>query len=280
MAKAKKDMTPAQKAAARVPDPVEVEDLADDPALRVKPTPKERGKRFLVLLLGIAALLLISMFSWLMNFTHETDAAKAALESTPQVQVVDESGWIAFGDESAKRGCILYPGAKIAAEAYAPLAHELAEEGVFCVIPKVPFHFALLDIGAAAGIMEAYPGVGSWYVGGHSLGGVAACQWVAANPDAAEGIVLLASYPDDDLRATDLRVLSIRGSNDQVMNAEAYEAAKGMMPADAAEVVIEGGNHAQFGDYGEQAGDGAPGITGQEQRDQTVDAIVNWMDAA
>ena len=278
MAKAKKDMTPAQKAAARVPEP------AAQPAAAkhapAKPDPHERRKRFGLLVGGLALLLVVALFSWLMNYSHETDAAKAAMEPTAQMQVDDESGWIAFGDATASRGYILYPGAKVAAQAYAPLARELAESGTFCVIAKMPFNLAVLDAGAAAGIMEAFPQVGAWYIGGHSLGGAVACQWAASNPEAEEGIILLASYSPDDLSSTGLRVLSVYGSNDGVMNAQAYEDALALMPDDFTEVVIEGGNHAQFGEYGSQGGDGEATIPAQEQRDQTVEAITEWMAAA
>ena len=37
------------------------------------------------------------------------------------------------------------------------------------------------------------------------------------------------------------------------------------------------GNHAQFGSYGEQSGDGTATMSGSEQLKQTVDAIVNFV---
>ncbi len=39
-------------------------------------------------------------------------------------------------------------------------------------------------------------------------------------------------------------------------------------------VEIKGGNHAQFGSYGEQYGDGTAAIPAEEQRKITVDAIL------
>ena len=40
---------------------------------------------------------------------------------------------------------------------------------------------------------------------------------------------------------------------------------------------VEGGNHAQFGSYGEQSGDGTATMSGSEQLKQAVDAIVNFV---
>ena len=43
-------------------------------------------------------------------------------------------------------------------------------------------------------------------------------------------------------------------------------------------VEIEGGNHAQFGNYGPQKGDPPAAISAQEQQAQTVDAIEAFLD--
>ena len=58
---------------------------------------------------------------------------------------------------------------------------------------------------------------------------------------------------------------------------EKYEAAKALLPADSAEVVIRGGCHAYFGDYGAQDGDGEPTVTRGEQLAQTVSAIDTFL---
>ena len=92
-----------------------------------------------------------------------------------------------------------------------------------------------------------------------------------------DGLILLASYSTADLSGADLKALSIYGSEDGVMNRDAYEKNRGMLPPGAEEVVIQGGCHAFFGDYGEQEGDGTPTITQQEQQRQTVNEIVDFI---
>lgn len=278
MTRSKKKMTAAQKAAARVPDPAPVVD--DAPAPKPAHTPlsrEETRSRRLLLVVGLIVLVILGFTLYTCNYSHETEQARAALDATEQVFVENEADWIAFGNPSANTGYVLYPGGKVAAEAYAPIAHQLADKGVFCVIVKVPFNLAFFKTDAADAVLDAYPQVGTWYVGGHSLGGVAACQWAQGHADKIAGIILLASYPSVDLSGSGLRMLSIYGSNDQVMNRENYVESHTLRPGDFKEVVIEGGNHAQFGEYGTQDGDGEPTISAQEQRDAAVDAVLQWI---
>ena len=276
MAKAKK-MTAAQKAAARVTEAPEPAAMPAAPRGGAPMSRNERRNRFALLVGGLILLVILSFTLYTCNYSHETDEAREALVTTQQVAVDEQADWVAFGDASAQVGYVFYPGGKVAAEAYAPLMHQLAEKGMFCVIAKVPFNLAFFKTDAAAAVLEAYPQVKAWYVGGHSLGGVAACQWAADNPDRVAGLILLGSYTSVDLTATDLRVLSLYGSNDQVMNRENYAESQALLPVDVKEVVIEGGNHAQFGDYGAQEGDGEAAITAAEQQKQAVDAILKWV---
>jgi hypothetical protein len=43
-------------------------------------------------------------------------------------------------------------------------------------------------------------------------------------------------------------------------------------------VVIEGGNHAQFGNYGKQKGDPDATISREEQQDKAVEAIKEFLE--
>ena len=282
MAKSKKKMTAAEKAAARVPDIPDPAKEAEWAAKveRMKPTKKERRGRFALLIGGLLVLLVLSFMLYTCNYSHENDVARAALESTEQVVVDNQSEWIAFGDPTAEIGYAFYPGGKVAPEAYAPLMQELAKRGVFCAILKAPFNLAFFDTDAADGVLAAYPQIKTWYVGGHSLGGPVSCRWVVKDPSRVEGVILFATYSAVDLSDTGLRVLEVYGSNDTAMNHENYEEAQSLLPADLTEVVIQGGNHAQFGEYGEQNGDSPATIPADEQRKQAADAIVDWLNAA
>ena len=190
----------------------------------------------------------------------------------------EPDGMIVFEPEGATKGLIFYPGGKVEYTAYVPLMQACAEEGILCVLVEMPFNLAVLDVNAADGIQREYPEIEDWYIGGHSLGGSMAASYLADHTEDYEGLILLGSYSTADLSDTDLDVLSVFGSEDQVMNREKYDENKSNLPAVFTETVIEGGCHAYFGMYGAQEGDGTPTITNEEQIRITVENIVKVME--
>ena len=135
----------------------------------------------------------------------------------------ESDGTIVFEPEGATKGFIFYPGGKVEYTAYIPLMQACAEEGILCVLLKMPFNLAVLDVNAADGTQKEYPEIKDWYIGGHSLGGSMAASYLADHEKDYEGLVLLGSYSTADLYNTDLAVLSVFGSEDQVMNREKYD---------------------------------------------------------
>lgn len=180
---------------------------------------------------------------------------------------------IVFAPENAMAGLIFYPGGKVQYEAYAPLMEALAEEGILCVLLHMPANLAVLDMNAAEGITAEYPDIEKWYIGGHSLGGSMAASYAAKNTEELEGVLLLASYSTAALQNSGLEVVSIYGSNDGVLNLEKYDKYRENLPEDFKEEVIEGGNHAYFGKYGFQEGDGEATIANENQIETTVDIV-------
>lgn len=171
---------------------------------------------------------------------------------------------------------IFYPGAKVEAEAYIPLMYRLAEGGVDVFLIDMPCNVAVLGTDRADNILRGYD-YEHWYIGGHSLGGAVAAIYASKHPDDLEGLVLLAAYSTKDLRESGLRVLTVYGTEDGVLNRDKLRSDESLLPADAAAVVIEGGNHAQFGCYGPQKGDGTPLISAEEQWKQTADAVLEMI---
>jgi pimeloyl-ACP methyl ester carboxylesterase len=144
----------------------------------------------------------------------------------------------------------------------------------------MPFRLAVFDINAANGIQEQYPQVDRWYIGGHSLGGSMAATYLADHTGDFQGLVLLGAYSTAELSDTDLDVISIYGSEDQVMDRGKYEANKENLPPDFSQVIIKGGCHAYFGMYGPQEGDGIPKISNEEQILFTAEEIGNMINKA
>ena len=162
--------------------------------------------------------------------------------------------------------------------------YELASRGYVCLLPRMPDNLAFLRINAVdvfIGGYEAEVGTAkelAWYLAGHSLGGVAASLFLDETDDEYDGLILCASYPDVDLSKRDIRFLSIIGSEDKVVNREAYESARSYWPEHSEEYIIEGGIHSYFGCYGIQKGDGVPTVSNQEQIAETADIIANWIE--
>jgi hypothetical protein len=243
---------------------------------------KQNGKHqkralWIVVPVALLALLLSASLIYLESYYHADDDAIAAFSVERTVEERTLDGNMVFDPGNAKVGLIFYPGGKVEQEAYAPLMREISANGVLCVLCRMPFRLAVFDMHAADGVREAFPKIEQWYIGGHSLGGAVASIEAEAHPGVYAGMVLLASFSDKDLAKEALRVLSIYGSEDRVLNREAYEQAKSLLPDDVTETVIEGGCHAYFGMYGAQDGDGKPSITNEEQIRITAKAIIDWI---
>lgn len=235
------------------------------------------------LLIGVALLMVIAAgaFFWYVNdYYCATATAIEALQSDGVVTVTETDDAITFAPagEEPEEGIIFYPGGKVEAEAYAPLLRSLAEADLFVVIAKMPFHLAVFDADAAETIMAQETEVEDWYLAGHSLGGVMASGFAADQADEVAGLIFLASYPSGDLTAAPFPVLSVYGSEDEVLNRESYDEAQGKLPAAYTEIVLAGGNHGQFGAYGPQAGDGTATITAEQQQLLTVEAITTFVE--
>ena len=199
------------------------------------------------------------------------EAALLAMESDDQVLYsTNGDGWLIFTPQENEPnvGFIFYPGGNVDPRAYASLAHQIASVGHQVIIPPMPFDLAVFAPNRAAEVIMAYPGIDIWAVGGHSLGGAMAAAYAADHTDQVSGLILWASYPADtnDLSISDLRVLSVYGTLDGVASQDEIESSRARLPANTIWVAIEGGNHAQFGDYGEQTGDNPAELSATEQQ--------------
>lgn len=199
-------------------------------------------------------------------------AALEAFSGGSGVTVTKEDYGSFFDGPGSETALVFYPGAKVDSEAYSRLMMKTAAKGVDCYLLNVPFRMAIFDANAADKVISG--GKYSHYiVSGHSMGGVAASNYLTSNPGKADGLVLLASYSTTKVDDS-VSVLSVYGSNDKVLNREAYDNAKSNLPKNTREHVIKGGNHAGFADYGEQSGDGKAEISSEAQQNETADLII------
>jgi predicted peptidase len=232
-----------------------------------------KKKRIIVALFAIILLFLVGCGIYVSDYYHADETALEALASSDTVTVEQSGNIIVFAPQEPTEGLIFYPGGKVEAAAYAPLLHDLAEQNILCVLVKMPLRLAVLDVNAADGIPQQFPDIERWYIGGHSLGGSMAASFASKHTGEFDGLILLAAYSTADLSSAPVWALSIRGSEDGVLNLEKHDKYLSNLPADSAELVIQGGCHAGFGSYGAQSGDGTPTISAQEQMEITAQAI-------
>ncbi len=240
-----------------------------------------KNKKIYICLISISLLIALTVGGSVLYVSDYYRADVSAIESfavgEPVTKTMMDDGVIAYGASDAEYGFIFYPGGKVEYTAYEPLMRCLASEGVLCVLLEMPCNLAVLDMNAADGICEQYPEIDHWYIGGHSLGGTMAAYYAEASGGQLEGLVLLGSYSSKDLSDTSLRVLSVFGSEDDIMNDEKYEECKVNLPFLFTEIEMEGGCHAYFGMYGAQDGDGTPTLTAEEQIRKTAEYIIEFI---
>lgn len=235
----------------------------------------------LIFVLGLLLLAVLAFFAW--GLTPARPMPEV-FERVPGLeQVGADERWLTFVPDGGAPtvGLILYPGGRVDFRAYAPTAQAIADRGYFVALVRMPLSLAIFDPDAAADVIAANLQIERWAVGGHSLGGAMAARFAATHPSAVQGLVLWAAYPaaSDDLSQSGLRVVSISASRDGLTTPEKIDASRLLLPPETIWVVIEGGNHAQFGWYGEQSGDNPATISREEQQAQVIEASVALLES-
>jgi len=213
-------------------------------------------------------IILIILFLSGMNNYSATDEAIQYLKNTGNVKAVKIKEGYYFDGPGEEAAIVFFPGARIQYTAYAKLMYKFAQNGQDCFLISLPLNLAFFNAKAPEKIMLKYK-YDKWYISGHSLGGVVACAYATNNPEKIDGVISLASYPSKKL-PSDIEYYSIYGSEDRVLNLEKYEASKENWPNKYKEFIINGGNHSNFADYGEQKGDGEARISAEEQQNIVI----------
>lgn len=241
---------------------------------RTEPVEREPRPRWRVISVRVVAVLatlgLVAVLLYLRPHPA-SDSAIDAMAGTGSVTVNDSTTRIRLqpAGEAETTGVVFYPGALVDPRAYVPNLLPLAEAGFPVVILKLPLDLAILDPGGAQAVMDADPEVERWVVAGHSLGGVMAASVAGRDDDRIQGLLLWGSFPNSSIAdRTGLAVTSIYGSEDGLTTPADIDRTRDRLPPDTVFVEVVGGNHAFFGDYGEQSGDGVATITREEAQDQ------------
>ncbi|WP_158864162.1 alpha/beta hydrolase [Leifsonia sp. AG29] len=230
------------------------------PALR-------RAGRIAVAVLVVFALVAVGFLVWANAVMMGDREAALHVWRDPRVSVRDvgDAVELAPTGHASGDGLVFIPGAKVDPYAYLyKLSATVAETGLTVLITKPTLNLAFFDQRPLSEFTRHVPEVQRWYVGGHSLGGVRACQ--LADDPAVSGLVLFGSYCANDLSKSHLRTLSISGTHDGLSTPEKIRDTRDLLPPDATMIAVPGMNHAQFGDYGPQPGDNPSAISDDRAR--------------
>ncbi len=235
------------------------------------------------LLLSLATLLFLGILGFLIwsstPLGPQPDVYNA-LQSNELISVRNDNGLIFTpANEDVRTGLILYPGGRVDYRSYAPIARTIAEKGYIVIIPKMVLNLAVFSPNAAEQFISNYPQIEYWVIGGHSLGGAMAASYSYQNPESIDGLILISAYTTKsaDLSLSKIPVLSLSGNLDGLSTPEKINSYKYLLPLETSYYIVEGGNHAQMGNYGAQPGDGIALISQSEQQKLVVEQVVGFL---
>jgi hypothetical protein len=227
--------------------------------------------------IGILTLLLIMIIGL---FIYSRGSYTALPEMDDALALLDDSSYEYYEDrdeirytvDNPLKNIIIIPGGLVEPDSYSYLAALLAKEGYNVVIAKAIFNLAILN-----------PWIGKEFISdsldniviGHSLGGVTASM-VFSGLEEIDGFVFLGSYPIKDVSTAS--TLFLEAEFDLGMDPEALEDSMKFVNEDTnTRIFIEGGNHAQYGWYGPQKGDGEATLTTFEQQNLVANYILDFL---
>ena len=222
--------------------------------------------RFLKILLSVLLLITGCFLIWTADYYHADDTAKAVLA---QDATIERRGNLTIlPADNADAALIFYPGAKVEAVSYLPLLEKIrTRTGLTCILVRMPLNLAFFDINAADAVEKEFPQITAWYMGGHSLGGAMASAYASRHADRIRGLLLLGAYIYGSYPSA--KTLTVYGTFNSDLE-------KNITYTDNI-VKIEGGNHAQFGNYGRQKGDPDAAISADQQQEITAEAFAAFL---
>ena len=227
---------------------------------------KKKTKKIIIIIIAIIMILLGGFWWYVSDYYRADEVAVNILNSADNLEFLDDL-IVVEASEPSDTALIFYPGAKVEYTAYLPILEKLSDNGITSVLVKMPFNMAIFDADAADKVFDQLPDIQNWFIGGHSMGGAMASSYASDNMDKLSGLILLGAYIYQDVSPSD--ALTIYGTfNDNLEKNIDYTENI---------VIIEGGNHAQFGNYGLQKNDPIATISSDEQQNIAVAAIIDFI---
>ncbi|HOG52440.1 MAG TPA: alpha/beta fold hydrolase [Bacillota bacterium] len=226
-----------------------------------------RLKISLVVAASLAVLLSSAFFIYVSDYYRADDVANAILQSDA-VTRAQKNLIVLPSVTPSDTALIFYPGAKVECFAYLPILEKIKRNcDITCILVRMPFNLAIFAKDYADAVIEQFPHIKNWYIAGHSMGGAMASAYASEHQDSIKGLILLGAYIYGGYPAG--KALTVYGSFNTTV-ADKVDYTENV-------VIIEGGNHAQFGNYGRQKGDPDATISREEQQDIAVHAIKEFL---
>lgn len=185
------------------------------------------------------------------------------------------SDYIFFDGEGTDTLLVFYPGGLVDHKAYVPFMNKFAEAGIDAVLLKVPCDLAIYKTSAAKLVLKKFSAdYEKVFLGGHSLGGAVASMYAPKTLKKysnISGLILFGAYTTNQFDSN-FKVISVKGENDKVLNKKKYDDYM-LKLISYDELTVPGGNHANFGHYGPQKGDGSASISADMQQYAAVEFV-------
>ncbi|MFD1334113.1 alpha/beta hydrolase [Oceanobacillus iheyensis] len=235
-----------------------------------------------IIILALFLLILLSglAFYYWTQQTYEPTSTLAKI--VDEDEIIYYNDWLIFeskSEEQTKGGIILYPGARVEPEAYSYYGQELSKHGYLVAIPNVRFSLPILEVDKAEEIIDKYASLENWFIGGHSLGGVAAASYAIDHLDVITGVYFLGSFPSENINFSNssVPILTLFADQDRLTTLDKIDGSSNLLSDNTVMKEIRGGNHSQFGVYGKQQGDGEATISVIEQQHIVIESILEWV---
>ncbi|MCG8571345.1 MAG: alpha/beta hydrolase [Spirochaetes bacterium] len=244
---------------------------------------KKTLAKILLFLFCLILLMTMAILIWSRSPFSLMAEVEKAMASDAKVLVENHNKWILFKPKKpTDTALIIYPGTRVNVKAYSPTARQIAAKGFQVFLVKMPLNLSVLGINRANQVIRSFPEIKKWAITGHSMGGSMAAYYVEKHPQQIEGLLFWASYPGQGIDLTGsphLKVMSLYGELDGLATPQDIEDHKSDLPQHTIYVEIKGGNHAQFGWYGEQKRDHPAKITYTEQQKIIVEKTIEFLNS-
>lgn len=218
-------------------------------------------------------------FIWNWNTFQSHNLPENTFANSALVSVIETDDQISFISKASenKLEVIFFQGGLTDPKAYGPLCRKIAENGFTCHLIKMDWRLPQFDYQKVSNLIDLKKG--NFVIGGHSQGGKMAAQFVYENPNVFKGLFLMGtSHPRDiDLSIINIPCIKLYAENDGLASVEEVMENKSKLPKHSNLILINGGNHSQFGYLGQLLMDSSPDISLEEQQKQTYNNLIIFM---